>query len=257
MSFVEYLVILLLVGLGVWALLSWWPWERWSRHVLPPPPPREQAGDQGQAARGQGQGHPQPPAQALAPVPAQPAAQPRAGQDKRKVYFTTLGKLPSSTMDRLAAYYRDKYGLQIEVLPEVEMDRETFRGAFDASRRQLIGEELISVMRRHHPAQADDPDAILIGITRGDMYLRFRPDWGWAFAMRREGRFAVVSTARMDPRNFGEPPDPELLQTRLQKVLSKQIGALVFHLPESQDKRSVMFSPILGLDDLDSIGEDF
>jgi hypothetical protein len=40
-------------------------------------------------------------------------------------------------------------------------------------------------------------------------------------------------------------------------MVKKRIGIMIFHLPQSDDRRSVMYGPVLGLDDLDSIGEDF
>jgi hypothetical protein len=61
----------------------------------------------------------------------------------------------------------------------------------------------------------------------------------------------------MDPVNFGYLPDDELLQTRLRKMLSKNIGIMYYKLPQKSDRRSVMFGPILGIHDLDSMGADF
>jgi hypothetical protein len=40
-------------------------------------------------------------------------------------------------------------------------------------------------------------------------------------------------------------------------MVSKNVGILYYKLPQKSDRKSVMFGPILGIDDLDSIGEDF
>jgi hypothetical protein len=61
----------------------------------------------------------------------------------------------------------------------------------------------------------------------------------------------------MDPVNLREPPDPALLHTRLRKMVSKNIGIMHYRLPQTTDRNSVLYGPILSLDDLDSIGEDF
>jgi len=182
-----------------------------------------------------------------------PAARPPLSlQGVGRVYFVPLGGLPLESLDYLMTYYKGKYGLTIETLGQVELEPTVV----NYDRRQLIAEEVIALMQRKHPQLTADPDAILIGITDYDMYIR-QYRWRFAFAWRQDGRFAVVSSARMDPGNFEEPPDPDLLYTRLRKVVTKTIGIMHYRLPQSTDLDSVMYGPILGLDDLDSVGEDF
>ena len=170
----------------------------------------------------------------------------------QKIYFVQIGEMGSVHLDTLRAYYKQRYDLTIEVLPPIGLEPVVV----DERRRQLIAEELIELMKRRYPEHARNPQAILIGITEGDMYIR-EVDWRFAFARRDGERFAVVSSARMDPVNFGFLPDDELLQARLRKMLTKNIGILYYKLPQKSDRKSVMFGPILGVDDLDSIGEDF
>ena len=61
----------------------------------------------------------------------------------------------------------------------------------------------------------------------------------------------------MDPENLGEVPDPGQLDRRLRKMVTKYIGYMYFRLPPSSNRNSIMYTPILGVDDLDEIGEDF
>ena len=68
---------------------------------------------------------------------------------------------------------------------------------------------------------------------------------------------SVVSTARLDPRFFGEPADPGLARERLRKVVTKKLGTLYYGLPESEDPNSVMYRQMWGLDAFDSAGEGF
>jgi hypothetical protein len=60
----------------------------------------------------------------------------------------------------------------------------------------------------------------------------------------------------MDPVSFGMNPDDTLLYTRVRKVVTQLIGTLYFDLPQSDDPRSVMYSNVLSLDDLDRMGEE-
>ena len=172
-----------------------------------------------------------------------------AGQ---KIYFAAVGEMRSVHLDVLQAYYKQRYDLTIEILPPIGLEPMVV----DERRRQLIAEELIELMKRRYPEHARSPQSIVIGITEGDMYIR-EVNWRFAFARRDGDRFAIVSSARMDPVSFGYLPDEELLQTRLRKMLSKNIGIMYYKLPQKSDRRSVMFGPILGIDDLDSMGEDF
>jgi predicted Zn-dependent protease len=126
----------------------------------------------------------------------------------------------------------------------------------DRARGQLIGEELIQRMKIALPEQAQDRTVMLMGFTRGDMYIR-QEEWRFAFANREDGRFAAISTARMDPVSFGLSPNDGVLVRRLLKMTSKQIGLYFYGLPERQEKSSVLFSPILGVDDLDDVSMDF
>ena len=172
-----------------------------------------------------------------------------AGQ---KIYFAAVGEMRSVHADALQAYYKQRYDLTIEILPPIGLEPMVV----DERRRQLIPEELIELMKRRYPEHARSPQSILIGITEGDMYIR-EVNWRFAFARLDGDRFAIVSSARMDPVSFGFLPDDELLQTRLRKMLSKNIGIMYYKLPQKSDRRSVMFGPIGGIDDLDSMGEDF
>lgn len=91
------------------------------------------------------------------------------------------------------------------------------------------------------------------------MYMKaMRDRWRFTFSLRsRDRRVAVVSYARMDPKNLGEPADAEVLQSRLRKMVLKNIGIMYFGLPASGNPRSVLYGNILGVDDLDRMTEEF
>jgi predicted Zn-dependent protease len=70
-------------------------------------------------------------------------------------------------------------------------------------------------------------------------------------------RRAVISVARMRLNQDGTEEAPVLTKIRLFKMAKKQIGELYYGYPRSSDLNSVMYSPIMGIDDLDMIGTDF
>lgn len=197
-------------------------------------------------------------------------------QGKGKLYFVPLSDFPPGLLGELVGHFEKKYGLAIETTSPLPLDP----SVIDLVRRQVIAEEIIDFMKRSRHDLADDPEAILIGFTVHDMYIRGRPDWRWAFSLRRADRVAITSTARMDPKVFPyysgprllkmikailehrygitlREPDSMVLQRRLRKMVSKTVGIMYFGLPQSDDRRSVMYGPILGAVDLDGMGEEY
>lgn len=169
-----------------------------------------------------------------------------------QVYFVPIGGVPDNLIQKLIDSYSRNLDLRIKVLPALPITAEML----DPTRRQLVGETVIQRMRQRWPQLSEDYSVMLLGVTGGDMYIHLMP-WRFAFAYREEGRFAVVSAARMDPTAFGMPRNDDVLAVRMMKVISKQIGIYYYRLPERHENTSVMYSPILGLDDLDAVGPDF
>jgi predicted Zn-dependent protease len=169
-----------------------------------------------------------------------------------QIAFVPIGNFPSTSLQTLADYYEKTLGLHIDVHPTIPFED----SMMDRARGQLIGEKLIQQMKIAYPEQAQDRTVMMMGFTRGDMFIR-QKEWRFAFAIREDGRFAAISTARMDPVSFGLPPNNGVLVRRLLKMTSKQIGLYFYGLPERREKSSVLFSPILGVDDLDDISMDF
>ena len=168
----------------------------------------------------------------------------------RTVHLAPLGDFPSSQLRELADFYAERYGLQVHVLPPTLIPGP----ARDTARNQVVAEGVIEGLRAAYP-EAGDPARVIIAVTSEDLRIRGRPDWVWAFGLRTEGHLAVLSTARMGP--VPGPFGDRLEAARLRKMVTKYIGALYYGLPESADPRSVIYGPILGVRDLDAMGEDY
>jgi hypothetical protein len=61
----------------------------------------------------------------------------------------------------------------------------------------------------------------------------------------------------MDPINLGQPANDELLRTRLRKTTTKNIGILYYRKTQNDNPRSVLYSQVGGIEELDNMGEDF
>jgi predicted Zn-dependent protease len=147
----------------------------------------------------------------------------------------------------LERYYHEQLGLDVELLPELMIDR----AAWSPDRRQWSAEGLAEQIRQ----SAGNDDALFVGVTGEDMYLRTE-NWQFAFGWRLDNRVAVVSYARMDPQFFKQPENPDLLRQRLRHMLTKQLGLMLFDLEASADPASPVYRDIEGLEELDAMGED-
>src|SRR5579862_1070013 len=96
-------------------------------------------------------------------------------------------------MDYLVRYYKQRFGLTVQLLPAIPLDPRTF----NATRYQIQAEALVASLKREYPKLAGDGRSILIGVTENDIYIQ-SINWLFALGWRNEGRFAVVSSARMD-----------------------------------------------------------
>lgn len=173
--------------------------------------------------------------------------------ENRKIYFVPIGNFPDQQLQPLVQYYRKKYNLEIAVADGISVDPATR----DASRQQLMAESLAAGLRSRVSEPANDKDAILIGFTAEDIYPTSK-NWQFAFGWRDgETRTAVVSTARLSLGDIAQPMTPDTPATRLRKIVTKDIGILYYGLPQSNDPHSVLYNQIMGIEELDAVGEDF
>jgi predicted Zn-dependent protease len=67
-------------------------------------------------------------------------------------------------------------------------------------------------------------------------------------------KISVVSAARMLFDEQGKQAAPEVIQTRLRKMLLRTIAVQYYDLQRSTDIREVTYSPLMGVRDLDQMG---
>ncbi|WP_136513920.1 zinc metalloprotease [Geomonas edaphica] len=101
------------------------------------------------------------------------------------------------------------------------------------------------------------PKTIFIALTRDDLNGE---DGGTRFVFASHfppERLSVISTARLNDASYGKPDTPENTRLRLYKMVKKAIGLQYYGYWRSTDLKSVMYSPIMSLDDLDAVGTSF
>ncbi len=170
-----------------------------------------------------------------------------------KIYIVPIGDAPVAEINDLAAHYQEKFGMRVEVLPPLK----PVYGDFDGDRQQLIAEHLTQTMLQAYSDYREKKTDVIIGITGQDIYPKSE-NWAFCFGWRDEdGHAAIASTARMDLHYPGEPSEQATLRNRLRKMVTKDLGILYFAKPQSDSPRSVLYSGIMGIQELDQVSEDF
>ncbi len=171
---------------------------------------------------------------------------------KEKLYFVPLSNFSAASLTKLVNSCKQKTGIEVIVTQPVPFALSTV----NKQRQQVIAEEAIALIKLRYPNIAADRNAIVIGLTDEDLYVR-KEKWQFAFGYRKEGRFAIVSSARMNPVNLGGSANDALLESRLRKMVLKNIGVLYYLFPLNHDPKSVLYEDVGAVEDLDKMGEDF
>jgi predicted Zn-dependent protease len=168
------------------------------------------------------------------------------------VYFMPMD-FPPSLAIRLADDLEQELGLNIVVSVQMGTSTEMYlpeRNQYNT--RRIFAESLVVLYRIKN--QTEVPYAVILtskDINTPPYNLRFN------FATHSPARMSIVSTARMDGRNLGSEYNSEIVYSRLKKMVKKSLGIGYFGYNRSLDQSSVMYSPIMSVQDLDKIGIDY
>lgn len=181
------------------------------------------------------------PARRISTVPSVP---------RKRVYLVPVDLDFGETLDWAPAYYKAKFGIDVEVLPPTSFGNEVE----DRGRQQVDSERFLQRLGRSYPDLVKDPSNILIGITARDIFIR---SFGWSYAQnyRSDARFAIISSARLHPPGILDRWNPEWIASRLQKMITKNIAILYFDLPMSSDYTSQLSGGVLSGPEVDAMSE--
>ena len=139
--------------------------------------------------------------------------------------------------------------------------KSTLPAPIDAARRNASGQivcndllTLIEPTANRLRRQYDAPDALallLIGPDMNDASSAFRYMFSFHDAV---SRISVVSLARLTLGADGRATNGKLFD-RAFKLIMRAVAEQVYHRPRSLDPKSLMYAPLMGLDDLDAIGD--
>lgn len=134
-----------------------------------------------------------------------------------QLYLLPVGELPGSPVRELAASLKRQLGVKVEVLKPLPAGDAARDPKFPTARLQA--ERLADYAGRENQKILSKPGAVLIGVAQ-DFYVQGAPAY-YPTHYVKDGRLALVSLDGLDPKTFCEPPDDELLRTRLRKLTAK------------------------------------
>jgi YD repeat-containing protein len=169
----------------------------------------------------------------------------------KSVYLIPIGLDESESLEWVPAYYKAKLGIDVKVLAAIPLDPKLI----DKTRNQLNTDKWIEFIIEQYPEISRDPASILIGVTSSDMYM---PGFVLSYAenMRKDGRYGMVSSARLHPPSLLEKWNPEWLTSRVEKLLTKNLVMLYFDLPLSDDSTSLLSGGVPSGFQIDRMGGD-
>lgn len=130
--------------------------------------------------------------------------------------------VPSPPLSQLEEYAEAYFGMPVELLPGVEVDKLSVTSRNHFGRRQLLTSEILKALSRRIPEDA----YCLIGVTMEDLYPA--PSWNFVFGYASlSERVGVYSFARYDPAFHGQERGPhtgKLILRRGVKVMAHEIG---------------------------------
>lgn len=163
-----------------------------------------------------------------------------------KLYFVPMGR-QAIPVQSLADYYRQKFDLDISILPEAPLKG----SSCVPERQQCIADEMLEDLKQAYPKIASDGDSVIIALTDEDLFGYSFPNF--TYSLREGYRFGVVSTRRMDPAFWNDPPDEAKRLASTRQMLTKYIALLCLHVPISFDPTSTLYQPLTpdgGKDDI-------
>ena len=190
---------------------------------------------------------------AAQPGPVAPLAQSTAIPDGPvDVWLMPLDGFPHAMVTSLARRLSSELHINVRASTHAGTNRQMY-----SENGQMISEQVLHEIEPAISRLYDiTPKTAYIVLTATDLNgadgtTRF------VFATHFTGKKSVVSMARLSDAFFGESERPKVTEERLYKIVKKSIGIQYYGFPRSTKLESVMYSPVMSLDDLDASGTEF
>lgn len=173
----------------------------------------------------------------------------------QRVVIIPSGSIPAGFLRNLERALEEQHGFNVLISPEMGLDRKWLLPQTQQYSAPILAQQGLSLL---HNMGRDGAFCIVLtneDINDPESGLRF------LFSQHFEG-VSVISLARLNPESFGPvkisllslPILFNTLTDRTLKLVNKALGLALYGFNQSSDTASVMYGPIMGIEDLDRIG---
>lgn len=175
----------------------------------------------------------------------------RHNSKESRVILIPMEDFDTGALERVARQIEEKHQFSVAAFTAMGASLQ----AYDIDKRQYVANEIARLATRellnHGIRICEKTVIVLTNNDINDSAFRLR----YVFSSHYDQAcLSVISTARINPVNYGQRKDEKLVYQRLMKLVNKSIGLHHYKYPVSSSRGSVMFGPILGPNDLDSVG---
>ena len=169
-----------------------------------------------------------------------------------KIIIIPMDGVDNNLINNVSNYIQDKHNLKTKVYPHMGYSDKMFNPETEQYYAEAIASAAVSVFAS---TSTTISDKAIIVITDKDINHK-RSTLRFVFSSHyNKFNLSVISTARINTNNYGLDPDGDLLTSRLYKLVNKSLGLNYYKYKQTNDRSSVMYGPILGVQDLDVIGD--
>ncbi len=170
------------------------------------------------------------------------------------IWLVPLVGFPDEYIRDLATRISKDSGLHVRT----SLNAGISQSLFFPDSEQMIGDKALLELSRIIPSLSNSkPNTAYLFLTTHDLNSadrRFR----FLFAQNNpKSKMAIISIARLRFNQDGPTEAPSITKTRLFKMAKRQVGELYYGYARNTDPNSVMYSPLMGLDEVDMISQEY
>ena len=164
------------------------------------------------------------------------------------VYIIPLEGLHVDVAASLAKFLSGYFNINVRETAMMPLPRE----AYDTSRKQYLGNMLYEPIKEYLPnIPSKTTNTIFIAILAGDMYP-YGSSWNYTLQLGFDNNISIVATDRLVPYGITDQNQAQAIYgQRLCKMLVRVILERYYGQARSNDPASLLFSPIMSIDDID------
>jgi len=173
---------------------------------------------------------------------------------KTDVYLMPFEGFSEMAASRLSLFLSENLGIVVKATGNMPLPN----SAYDPERKQHIGERFYPGLHAYAQTLSDTKtNTIYIGILADDMYS-LESNWNFCFALHFVNGVSIVATDRLIPHGvLDKQKAAQIYGARLSKMIKRVIGTQYYGRPRSSDPHSLLFSPLMNLEELDRMGFEY